>query len=280
MTRWDRPPRLHDFIESYYKSMAGVAEPAFGDGSGLHEMIADLDWPVYRQGVLALDPAREEARLRRNIEKVEALFGFELQGEAVLFGAFTAMDGYARFDRGTHRVFMGVDEGHGRGEYLDILETHELTHVARESRPSIWSGWGLDVGMSHDSFVEDQPVIEHLFGEGFSCAVSEILVPSEDRWHYAYQVREDLERILAHGDAVDRVVHAELRAGSGSDWGRLYSPSSYRPKLPVFTHYVWAWQWAKKLIREAGQGDPKRILEVCSRDWQEHALAFRLSEVS
>src|SRR6201999_3644761 len=116
-----------------------------------------------------------------------ALMGFKLEGEAILMGAFTAMDGYARFDRGTHRVFLGVDESHGRGRYLDVLIAHELTHVGRESRPEVGAGFGLNPRRTQAEVTESQPVVEHLMGEGFSCAVSELVVPGEPAWVYAYQ---------------------------------------------------------------------------------------------
>ncbi len=277
LARWERPPTLADFSERYYTPMATQFEDAFGDARDMHALVNDVDWKRYRAEALKLDPVREEERVRCHLADVERLFGFELQGEIVLFGAFESMDGYARFDRGTHRVFLGVDESHGRGRYMDILEVHELTHVARESRPQPWVGWGLDPKMDHDGFTSHQHAIEHLFGEGFSCAVSGLLVPGEDPWHYAYQETEaDLRKVLEHGAAIDRVIHAALREGPDADWGMFYSPDSYKPRLPIFCHYVWAWKWANHLIRDLGGGDAARLVDICSKEWLEDALSFQL----
>ena len=43
--------------------------------------------------------------------------------------------------------------------------------------------------------------------------------------------------IRENASAVDEAVHAEIRAGKDGDWSSLYRTTSYRPRLPVFTHY-------------------------------------------
>jgi hypothetical protein len=278
MERWEKLPSLQDFSRTYFEPMGKAVDAIFESAQEAYATLKQLDFAEYRQSFLKLDPVKEEQRAQGHLEAVEAELGIRLQGEVILFAAFHAMDGYARFDRGSHRVYLGVDESHSQGEYLDILETHELTHVARESRPSVWTGWGLDPKMSHDEFVESQPVIEHLFGEGFSCTVSERLVASRQPWHYVYQSREDLKTIFAHARAVDEAVHRELALGNDGDWGRLYSSESYRPRMPVFTHYVWGWQWTKQLVRDLGGGSAARILNTCSRELFDHAMSFRLED--
>jgi hypothetical protein len=286
LKRWKtRPPRA-EFDREYGEPLKPWLAPMLEDFSfrfdaGLYDALEDLDWKSYREETLALDPSREEKRLIAHMAAVEKLFGTRLEGEVVLFGAFTLMDGYARFDRGTHRVFLGVDESHGRGCYLDVLLTHELTHVIRESRPETWAGWGLDLRMTHDQFTESQPVIEHLFSEGLSCAVSEILNPGEDPWGYAYQTEDSLAHVFEHGPGVDRVIREELRRGEQGDYGTLYNVSHYPRGSPGYTHYVWAWQWVKSLTLEWGKGDPRegarRLVTVCSKDLLESALAYRLT---
>jgi hypothetical protein len=278
LERWKEIPKEAEFLESYFAPMESQLREVF-DGPGLYSELADLDWPAYRRNVLTMDPAREEARLRKHVLDVERLFEIKLQGDAVLFGSFFGMDGYARFNLGMHRVFLGVDESFAQGSYLDVLEVHELTHVVRESRHQVWEGWGLHPRMSHDEFVEKQPTAEHLFGEGFSCAVSEILVPGQEPWNYAYQDEAGLKQVFKHAASVDRAVHRELELGESGDWSRLYNPGSYQPKLPVFTHYVWGWQWAKSLLREKTFGSPKEIVEISSRQFLEAAKAFRLADV-
>ncbi len=277
MKRWEKMPTLQDFSDSYFRHIARDCEPLFDHARDLYEILEGLDWQTYRQDSLKMNAELEEKRLRKHLKAVQDYFGLDLEGEIVLFSAFTCMDGYARFDRGSHRVFLGVDESHGRGRYLDVLQVHELTHVVRESRGSVWEGFGLSLGMTHDEFTENQPVIEHLMGEGLSCAISEILVPSHEIWHYAYQEKDSLAQILKHAPSVDKVVHRELALGRQGDYGNLYDTSQYRPRMPSLTHYVWAWQWAKQVIQDFGHGDPLKVVDVCSKEFLQHALEFQLS---
>lgn len=277
LRRWERRPSLQVFTAEYWSRVSPQVGVVFDEiPLGFWQVLAGLDWERYRGETLSLDAAREEARLRRCLGRVEELFGLQLTGEVILFGAFTCMDGYARFDRGQHRVFLGVDESHGRGAYLDVLETHELTHVVRETRPSVWEGWGLSPSMSHDEFVEHLPVVEHLANEGFACVVSELLNPAEDPWHYAYQEEDGLREVLLHGAAVDQAVHEELRLGADGDYGRLYGRRRYGRPLPAFAHYVWAWQWMKHVLRDLCAGDARALAARCSKELIEDALAWKL----
>lgn len=282
LKRWERAPTLAEFKEGYFKHLQPWVEGAFfvDDAAGFLEAVQDLNWEKYRAETLALDPSLEEVRLRKHLRDVEQLFGFPLQGEVILFGAFTMMDGYARFDRGTHRVFLGVDESHGRGAYLDVLETHELVHVARESRPEVWQGWGLAPQMTQQEFWNTQPVIEHVFGEGFSCAISELLVPGEPEWHYAYQTRKSLARALEVGPAIDQRIKEEIQKPHDlSDYSCLYSSGQYSMRVPPYSHYVWGWQFAKRLLRERAGGDPRKLVSVCSKEFVKAALAFELKDL-
>ncbi len=279
MERWDKKPARQDFLESYYEPNSNLIGVLVDDkGSDFYSVLEDLNWDLYRKEVLALDPKREEERVKTQIRNIERLFGLSLSGEVVLFGAFTCMDGYARFDRGHHRVFLGVDESHGRGAYLDILISHELTHVVRESREEVWRGFGLSPQMTHDEFTQNLPVIEHLMGEGFSCVISEILVPGEPPWNYAYQTQESLAQVLEHGPAMDRRIKEEIAHIDG-DYGRLYNPKNYGKNMPAFSHYVWAWQWAKRLLKEHAGSDVGKLVSLCSKEFISHAMKFNLERI-
>jgi len=285
LERWETLPSREEFEKSYLNPLLPLLRPMLEDFTGrfrysLYDALESLNWEQYRKEALLLSADTEEKRIKQHLAAVEKLFQFELQGEIVLFGAFTFMDGYARFDRGTHRVYLGVDESHNRGAYLDVLHTHELTHVAREAMACVWSGWGLDPKMDHDAFVENQPVAEHLFNEGFSCVVSEILTPGEPPWAYAYQTEDSLAQIIEHAPAIDKVVHAELKkTQEKANYGRLYNVSAYIPEMPRYAHYVWAWQWVKQLLKEVAGGDPKKLVGACSKDFVDHALRFKLQRL-
>ncbi len=278
---WKSPPSQADFNHQYLKPLEKLLHPMLEDfGSrgrkGLYTELKALDWEKYRAVSLKLDSKKEESRVERHILQVENLLNTKLKGEVVLFGAFTMMDGYARFHQGTHRVFLGVDESHGRGAYLDVLMTHELTHVAREPQVNVWKGWGLSPVMTHDEFAENMSVIEHLMSEGFSCVVSEILNPNEDPSHYVYQTPESLKEVFKNAKAIDEMVHSEVQKKDG-DYGKLYDVKAYKPTVPLYAHYVWAWQWVKTLLHEKYNHDPKKLLDLCSKDLIENALEFKLS---
>jgi hypothetical protein len=283
LSRWEKLPPEREFQERYLDPMEPLLRPMLEDfssfrGIRFYEYVRGLDWAPYRAETLDLDPQAEERRLRRELAAVEDLLGVELEGEVVLFGAFTLMDGYARFDRGTHRVYLGVDEEHGEGPYLDVLISHELTHVARESRAPVWTGWGLDPRMTHDQLVEGMSVAEHLASEGFSCVVSELLHPDPAApWSFVYQSQSSYAEVLRRADAVSARIHRELRDPEGF-YRRLYDVEDYGTGEPVpyFSHYVWAWQWMRHLLEERAGGDPRKLLAACSKDWVEDALAFRL----
>jgi hypothetical protein len=278
LRKWKVPPKYEEFVSEYLNPQEPLIGVVFDDGrADFYSALADLDWQAYREEALRLDPKKEELRVLKHLRDVEKLFGFELSGEIVLFGSFATIDGYARFDRGTHRVFLGVDESHARGGYLDVLVTHELTHVARESRPEVWEGFGLDPKMTHDDFTEYQPVIEHLMGEGFSCVVSELLVPGEPEWDYAYQSEASLKKVMGNGRKVDEQIRKELLDPDG-DYGSLYSPQRYGPGMPIFTQYVWAWRWVQRLLCEQAGGDPRKLVSRCSKDFIADALAFELRD--
>jgi hypothetical protein len=265
LERWRTLPSRRQFDEEYALPLSQSVGDFFDD---YHDVLEHLPWGQYRAHTLRIDPQDIEHRFRTHQAAVESLFGIPLHGDAFLIGTFHGMDGYARFEGGTHEVFLGVDENFHRG-YLDILMVHELTHVARESRPEVWTGFGLNPRMTNAEFREKQPVIEHLFGEGFSCAVSELLVPGEPVWEYVYQTTESIEELHAHRRVIERLIQSELRREDG-DYGNLYSIQ------PAYAHYYWAMQWVKTLIRERGAGDPRTLLSRCSKDFIEHALAFRL----
>ncbi len=277
--RWEKLPTQAQFVSDYYAPLAEQVGIVFDDrGTSFYGALHSLDWAPYRALALRLKPDVELARLRRAIDRVEGLLGVPLQGEAVLFGAFCLMDGYARFERGKHCVFLGVDESHEQGSYLDILEAHELTHVVRESRPEVWAGWGLHpADLTHDGFNEEQRVVEHLMNEGFACVVSELAVPGESPDRYCYQTPESLAAVLKNAGKVDEVVHAELRLDHAQgDFGRLYAVKRYGAGMPSFTHYVWAWQWAKHVLFDVLDGDARKLAQLCSKELVEDALAFQL----
>jgi hypothetical protein len=280
MEKWVNPPDPERLMQDYLAPTSPHLDLIFGKDA--HGVSADLNhpdfasrWTEYRSRLLTLDPESEEIRTRRWISKTEELFGVPLRGELQLFGAFEYMDGYARYESGQHRVFMGVDESFDRDPYLDVLMTHEFGHVAREGQPEVWHGFGLSPLMTNPEFTDQQPVIEHLFGEGLSCWASEQLVPSLESHWYCYQTQESMERIFDRKDALNEVIHTFL-SDPAADYSSLYQTRIYGSGMPSYAHYYWAWRWAREVVREFGRGQVQKILKTSSKEWLEHALDFRV----
>lgn len=273
LKKWKNIPSEQEFIDLYANPMEKYVGNFFTD---FYSEVLKVNWKNYRKKTLECDDVKWEENLKKHIRDVEKLFGNKLNGESVLFASFHTLDGFARFDHGTHKVFLGIDESHDDGNYLDILMVHELVHVIRESRESVWTGWGLNPKMIRADFLESQPTIEHLFSEGFSCVISELLVPGEHRWRYCYQTAETFKHILSNGKSVSQRIHAEITKPNHGNFGNLYNTRSYEPRMPEFTHYAWAYLWVKKLMSDLARNNPKQIVELCSKDFIEHALAFEI----
>ncbi len=123
LEKWEKIPTEKKFIEEYAVPMEQSVGNFFED---FYSALLELDWDQYRAHALKIDPKHEEVRLKKHMRDIERLFEVPLSGEVVLFGSFETMDGFARFDWGNHKVFLGVDESFDDGQYIDILTTHEL----------------------------------------------------------------------------------------------------------------------------------------------------------
>lgn len=280
MRRWEKPPTGRELSDHYLTpvqpQLGIIFDPAEAESIALD--LRTMDWKSYRERILRMKADEQLARLQRHLDSIQQYFDCELRGEVNLFGAFEYMDGYARYERGGHFVFLGIDEAFENGSYIDILTLHELTHVARESQPTVWQGFGLKPEMTNAEFRANQPVIEHLFGEGFSCAVSEQLLPDQLAHLYPYQSEEGLRLAYNQVERLNRVIHAEIRAERGH-YGNLYSSHHYGGDVPELAQYVWGWQWVKRLAEDRYGGDYRRMLKTCSKEWVEHALRFNLQRI-
>lgn len=278
LERWVVTPTEAQFQDEYLGPHQDVLAPLLYDFEGyrgftLYSQLADLKWEEYRSKTLKdVHSEAEESGVRHQIKRVEAATGISLGGEVVLFGAFEMMDGYARFHNGQHRVFLGLDEPFISQYAKDILVTHELTHVARESRPEVWGAHGLSHVLDHDHMVEVLPVVEHLFNEGYSCLVSEVLNPDQPAAKYTYQTAASFAIAMQNADSIDAAVR---RALTGGHYRELYDTEQYAVGTPRFAHYIWAWQWVKSL-HEKGLS-VQALAREGSQAWVTDALQFSLA---
>ena len=68
-------------------------------------------------------------------------------------------------------------------------------------------------------------------------------------------------------------MHRELEDSKGH-YRNLYDTTGYGVKADWFVHYVWAWHWARHLIKDFAGGDPKLLVGKCSKEFYQDALKF------
>ncbi len=287
LKQWKNPPRENEFLIYYERILEPWLKPMLEDFKSYRDFsffdcIRDVNWEQYRKKALTIDPQFEEARVKRCLSDVEGLLGQTLEGQVIVFGSFESIDGYARFHKGKHTVYFGVDENPGPSKYLDVLAVHELTHVAREGQASVWQGFGLSPTLTHDEFVEHLPLIEHLVNEGFSCLTSELLVPGLMPHEYTYQTTETYHYIMNHKDILNTTIHACLK-DPAKRYVELYQPATYQAynreytgEFPLFAQYVWGWLFTKHLLHTFAGGDIKRLLKTSSKELVDAALQFKI----
>ncbi len=200
------------------------------------------------QGRRAIEASRRRGypeRARRAIEAVERFFGRALAGDMALIAGFGRLDGYARFDRGRHVVYIGVDYPEEADHYLDLIVAHELGHVVREGDPRTWEALGFSIDMSHEEFTERCPFEEHMIGEGLSTALSEAIFPGHGAHEYLFFNPAQHSWCAAHEEA----IRAGLRRfrGTREEHYALYARDAIAPGSPERTQYYCGF----RLVREA-----------------------------
>lgn len=273
MQAWDTPPPSAEIHRRYTRTLRGHTGEDWdwlaGEAHGL-----EIPWTTYRARILAMDPEGQERRVRQLAAQLQERLGVPITADVVLFSSFCSLDGFARYEKGAHRVYLGMDENLEDPEYLDILTVHELTHAARETQPKVWEGWGLPPKMEREHYLNSMPTLEHLFGEGYSCALSELLIPGLPAHRYVYLEEAEETLVRANRGAVNLAVNRELRLGDQGDFGKLYNPRTYSPPLPTMTHYWWAHHWVREVAKHFAAGDVTKLVGQCSKDFEEHALTW------
>jgi hypothetical protein len=247
------------FEEDYVGPNRAILEPLFADWEAWSRPFArTLESFDPGKARAAIERAKRRGypeRAARVLERVEAFFGRPLEGELALIAGFGRLDGYARFDRGRHCVYIGVDYPEEADFYLDLIVAHELAHVAREGDPATWRRLGLPPDMTHDEFQERCPFEEHMIGEGLSTALSEEIFPGHRLHDYLFFEEEQAAWCLAH----EAEIRSGLRRfrGTCEEHYALYAREVVAPGSPERVQYYWGYKLVKNA---AGTGIPLRAL--------------------
>lgn len=238
------------FEEEYVAPNRELLAPLLADWEAWSRPFAktlqSFDPHVARRAIEAARRRGYPDRAARTLEKVEAFFGHPLEGDLTLIAGFGRLDGYARFERGKHVVYIGVDYPEEADHYLDLIIAHELGHVVREGDPRTWEALGLSVDMSHDEFQERCPFEEHMIGEGLSTALSEAIFPGHAPHEYLF-FNEDQAAWCAAHDAEIRSALAAFRKTAEAHYN-LYARDAVAPGSPERTQYYWGFRAVRRAV--------------------------------
>lgn len=210
------------------------------------QTLESFDVATARRAIGAARRRGYPSRAAKTAAEVERFFGRTLDADLVLIAGFGRLDGYARFERGRHTVYIGADYPEDEDHYLDLIIAHEVGHVVREGDPRTWRALGLEIDMTHEEFQERCPFEEHMIGEGLSTALSEAIFPGHAPREYLYFTDEQYAWCAAHEAEIEAGLRA-FRGTSEAHYG-LYARDAIAPGSPERTQYYWGHAVARKLV--------------------------------
>ncbi len=202
-----------------------------------------LDW----QENIASEMMQETALCYLNgvhelVKKIEEFFGATLLGELILIPSMGELDGFARFDRGSHKVLLGVDFPNASLAYLKALTAHELSHVFRDHSPQVWQFTGRPLTqITRDEYLAATTGREHLISEGLATLTSQAIFPEIALQDHHYYEPEEMKWCLDHYSKIDQALTNCLSSLEPDPW-KFYSPGLIMKGSPSRTHYYWAAQ--------------------------------------
>lgn len=184
----------------------------------------------------------------------------QLPGEIHLIPSLGHTDGFARYDRGMHTVYLGIDHPDADLEYLKALTAHELSHVIRDHRPTTWAHLGKPLShITRREYLDATTAEEHLVSEGLATLFSQHVFPEIDsRIHHFYDPTE-WAWVTENAPHIDLVLLQELQTHDPDPWS-FYGEGRAAHGSPGREHYFWA---ALKIDRaHAARSRRETLLEL------------------
>ena len=179
------------------------------------------------------------ARAAEIVRIVETAFGRELPGLLVLSPSFGDLDGFARYESGSHTVFLGIDFPEADVPYLQALTAHELSHVYRDHSPRVWAHLGKPLSeISRAEYLDEGTAAEHLVSEGLATLFSMTLFPEIPGATHHYYSAEEYEWCRTNRDRIESAIRACL-VRDQNVWS-FYGEGRAGPGSPSRTQYFWA----------------------------------------
>lgn len=163
-----------------------------------------------------------------------------LPGEIHLVPSQGHVDGFARYDRGHHTVYLGIDFPDADVNYLKALTAHELSHVIRDHRPETWAHLGKPLPhITRREYLDATSAEEHLVSEGLATLFSQHVFPEIDaRTHHFYDPIE-WAWVTANAESIDLALTRTLTDPDPDVWS-FYGEGRAGPGSPGREQYFWA----------------------------------------
>lgn len=252
-----------DFWSEFEKRQKVSLESALQKSGELKQLLKMArDWGEDLQNVerwMASPQYKTHHRLAKNflkkapqiIKKVEKAFGKALSGELRLSPSLMRFDGYARYDRGHHTVWFGVDHPDADEDYLHVLLAHELSHVYRDHCPGVWGFLKKPLKqISRQEYLDHMSPQEHLASEGLATLFSQSVYPSVPLHVHHYYFPEEMRWCLENFEKIDKALVNCLK-GDGNVWS-FYEEGRVGPQSPSRVQYFWAAQRIGHWLEEKG----------------------------
>lgn len=177
---------------------------------------------------------------------VSKTLGRALIGQVNFSPSFMTFDGFARYDRAHHTVWIGVDHPDADEKYLMALLAHELSHVFRDHQPEVWREVLEKIGrekledFTRKDYLESVSAEEHLVSEGLATLFSQLIYPDIDLQTHHFYLPEELNWCFQNSNQIDLAIRDCIK-GDQNVW-KFYEEGAAGEGSPSRVQYFWAAQ--------------------------------------
>lgn len=180
--------------------------------------------------------------VKKLVSLIEKKFQTTLPGELVLTPSMGDVDGFARFDQGSHSVMLGIDFPDASLDYLRALTAHELSHVYRDHSPDVWGFLGKPIQeVSREEYLSATTAREHLVSEGLATLASQEIFPEISTENHHYYTPEEMKWCFENQTKIQKALETCLKDGDPDPW-KFYGLNVVDLGSPSRVHYYWAAQ--------------------------------------
>lgn len=200
-------------------------------------------------------------KIKAYVKKIEDIFKMELPGELRLSPSLMQFDGFARYDRGEHTVWFGIDHPDADEPYLEALLAHELSHVYRDHQPEVWKKLAKPLReVSRKEYLEAMTPQEHLVSEGLATLFSQVVFPQTPLHVHHFYFEHEMRWCLENRDKIHSKI-VECLKGDKEVW-KFYEEGVVENQSPSRIHYFWAAQQIRSWLLQDGKKPNTGIIEA------------------